>query len=238
MGWVLGGLVPGSVRYRETGGGGSLLPLSADPYHAVGAESANRRGEFAVARDCARRALAELGLPDATVPRGEDGAPCWPDGFVGSITHCAGYRAAAVARRSEIAALGIDAEPLGRMSPRVLARIALPAERTMLDRLPTDSADGPQRWGRWLFTAKEAVYKAWYPLTGAWLGFHDVLVDVDATTERFTAYLPEPSITVDGRPVDRFHGRYAFTAELVVSAIAVPATDPPSGGGSEPHSAH
>lgn len=220
---MLGGLLPDAARCREEFGDGADHRRPGQQRHA--AVAANRRREFGAARECARRALAALGRPAATVPRGVDGAPCWPDGVVGSITHCAGYRAAAVAERTEIAALGIDAEPHRSLSARALDRIALPAEREMLDVLATGPGGGTVPWALLLFSAKESVYKAWYPLTGAWLGFHDVRVDIDVTRTRFTAHLPPPGITVDGRRVDLFHGRYTRTGTLLATAVAVPATE-------------
>jgi 4'-phosphopantetheinyl transferase EntD len=57
-----------------------------------------RRQEFTTARHCARTALATLGAPPAPILPGEMGAPTWPPGYVGTMTHCAGYRAAAIAR--------------------------------------------------------------------------------------------------------------------------------------------
>ncbi|MGW7821409.1 4'-phosphopantetheinyl transferase family protein [Streptomyces puniciscabiei] len=59
-----------------------------------------RRREFATARVCARRALQALGLPPAPIPPGSNGAPQWPAGVVGSITHRRRYCAAAVALRA------------------------------------------------------------------------------------------------------------------------------------------
>ena len=47
-----------------------------------------RRREFATARACARAALAKLGVPAAPIVPGSRGAPQWPPGVVGSITHC------------------------------------------------------------------------------------------------------------------------------------------------------
>ena len=61
-----------------------------------------RRREFATGRHCARSALGALGVGPAPILPGQAGAPQWPSGIVGSITHCAGYRAAAVARASEV----------------------------------------------------------------------------------------------------------------------------------------
>ena len=69
-----------------------------------------RRREFAVGRMLARAALAAIGDPPSAIPTGNHREPVWPAGIVGSITHCAGYCAAAVARDAMVVALGIDAE--------------------------------------------------------------------------------------------------------------------------------
>ncbi len=123
-----------------------------------------RRREFAMGRMCARRALADLGLAPIAITRGTRGAPRWPHGVVGSITHCDGYRASAVAWAREFLSIGIDAEPTGALSERVRRRIALDHEHVWLRRL---AATNPTiSWDRLLFSAKESVYKAWYPLTG------------------------------------------------------------------------
>src|SRR5262245_10837885 len=73
----------------------------------------SRRREFVTARRCAREALARLGCSPIPIRSGLMGEPQWPAGFVGSITHTAGFRAAAVTPRSLLASLGIDAERNG-----------------------------------------------------------------------------------------------------------------------------
>src|SRR5215469_8800536 len=90
---------------------------------SLGDAAARRRAEFATARDCARRALRRLGAPDGAILRGSKREPVWPRGIVGSITHCAGYRAAAVARAAEILTVGIDAEPHEVIGDRVARRV-------------------------------------------------------------------------------------------------------------------
>ncbi|WP_406673162.1 4'-phosphopantetheinyl transferase superfamily protein [Nonomuraea sp. N2-4H] len=136
-----------------------------------------RRKEFAAARICARRALALLGRPPAPILSGSRGEPLWPDGIVGSITHCAGYRGAVAAVRSEVASIGIDAEPDGPLPDGVLDAVALPEESVLVrERAGQDGV----HWDRLLFCAKEAVYKTWYPLTGRWLGFEEARIDLVA----------------------------------------------------------
>ncbi|MFJ3514628.1 MULTISPECIES: 4'-phosphopantetheinyl transferase [unclassified Streptomyces] len=172
-----------------------------------------RRRQFATARACARRCLSELGRRPVALLPGPGGAPQWPSGVVGSITHCEGYRAAVAAPASSVAALGIDAEPAGPLPPGVLGLIACGAERAHLAGLA--AADASLPWERIFFSAKEAVYKAWYPATGIWLGFRDASVAL-SPAGTFTATLrpPVPS------PVDPvYEGRWLAGRGLVLTAV-------------------
>ncbi|HEY9437841.1 MAG TPA: phosphopantetheinyl transferase, partial [Streptomyces sp.] len=104
---------------------GTLYPEEA----ALVARSVDRRRhEFAAVRACARQAMAALGLPPAPVLRGHRGVPLWPAGTVGSMTHCDGYRAAALAYATDLQTIGIDAEPHNALPDGVLDAIALPRE--------------------------------------------------------------------------------------------------------------
>ncbi|WP_461038587.1 4'-phosphopantetheinyl transferase family protein [Streptomyces mayteni] len=184
-----------------------------------------RRREFATVRHCARAALAALGGPRVPLLPGERGAPGWPPGFVGSMTHCDGYRAAAVARRETVAGVGIDAEPNEPLrDPGVLEMISLPEERPVLRRLATVYPE--VCWERLLFSAKESVYKVWYPLTGKWLDFEEARLDFDPgrcpQAGTFTARLLVPGPVVDGVRHSEFTGRWLAEDGLLVTAIALP----------------
>jgi 4'-phosphopantetheinyl transferase EntD len=74
-----------------------LAPL-AEEEPLIARSVAKRRNEFITVRYCARIALGELGFPAVPILKGEKGEPCWPDGVVGSLTHCAGFRGAVVGR--------------------------------------------------------------------------------------------------------------------------------------------
>ncbi|MDP9870147.1 MULTISPECIES: 4'-phosphopantetheinyl transferase family protein [Streptosporangium] len=174
-----------------------------------------RRREFTTARHCARQALSRLGLPPAPIPADGDGAPMWPDGVAGAITHCAGYRAAAVSLKA--VAVGIDAEPHGPLPPGVLQAIALDRERDALERL-----GGPVHWDRLLFSAKESVYKAWFPLARRWLDFEEALVAFEPSGT-FTARLLVPGPLVAGRRLTGFTGRWLVADGLAVTAVTLPA---------------
>jgi 4'-phosphopantetheinyl transferase EntD len=190
-----------------------------------------RQREFGTARWCARVALGKLGLPPAPILPGPRGAPSWPAGVVGSMTHCAGYRGAAVAHARDIASIGIDAEPHGPLPDGVCGAIARPEEADALAALAA-RADGVC-WDRLLFCAKESVYKAWFPLTGRWLGFGEASVTFDPAGHAFTARLLVPGPEVDGQQLAEFAGRWLVRGGLVLVSVAVPATE-----GSTRHASH
>lgn len=190
---------------------------------ALGRSVEKRRREFTTARLCARRALAQLGQPEVAIPRGLHGEPQWPAGLVGSITHCAGYRAAAVAHATQVAALGIDAEPNDVLPKGVLEVIATAEERARLHALAR--ADSRVRWDRLLFSAKEAIYKAWFPVTRRFLGFQDAIVVIDPVGARFSARLLVPGLVLAGRRLRDLPGRWLVRDGLVLTAIVLPAAD-------------
>jgi 4'-phosphopantetheinyl transferase EntD len=178
-----------------------------------------RRREFTTARACARAALEKLGVPPVPIPSGERGEPQWPAGVVGSITHCGGYRACAVAHASQIVTLGIDAEPNAPLPEGLVGDIARTEELPLLRRLEQER---PQvHWDRLLFSAKEAVYKAWFPLTERWLGFEDAMVAIDPREGTFTARLLVSGPSVEGRTLTGFSGGWTVNDGIVMTAIAV-----------------
>ena len=144
---------------------------------------AKRRNEFIAVRYCARLALGELGVPPAPILKGDKGEPCWPDGVVGSLTHCDGYRGAVVGRH-ERGAVGGYRRRTARRATQGRARRDQPARRAHEHR----RAARGLHWDRILFCAKEATYKAWFPLTQRWLGFEDahITFDVDASGDTGT----------------------------------------------------
>jgi 4'-phosphopantetheinyl transferase EntD len=215
-------ILPGPVAAVEAFDDDPAAELFPQELATVARATESRRREFATGRACARAALARLGHPAVAVPRGPRGDPVWPEGVVGSITHCAGYRAAAVARAEDVLSLGIDAEPDEALpDPGMLELIALAEERARLGQL---AAMRPgTSWDRLLFSAKESVYKAWFPLARRWLGFESAHVSIDQDQGAFTARLLVPAPPVGGAPLTRLHGRWLADQGLLVTAVVVPA---------------
>ena len=179
---------------------------------------AERRREFGTVRYCARRALRQIGVRAVPVLPDADGVPQWPAGVVGSLTHCAGYRAAAVARSSELRGVGIDAEPHAAMPPEALDLIRRDEERAQ--QLALEDTDPSLHWDRILFCAKEAVYKAWFPLTRRWLDFGDVSTTLRPDGTFWTRLCVRGS-RVAGLDLDVFGGRWMVGRGLVLAATSV-----------------
>jgi 4'-phosphopantetheinyl transferase EntD len=144
----------------------ALLPEETPAFE--GSVVAARRASGA-ARLVARNLLKHLGYPECPIKRGSARAPTWPEGIRGSLAHDSDYAVAAICRAQDFRALGIDVEPAELLPPELVDLVATPRERAHLD------ADG--FGGRMLFVAKEAVYKAVYPLDRMFLDHHDVEID-------------------------------------------------------------
>lgn len=196
-----------------------LAPLPEEE-PLVAKSVAKRRNEFITVRYCARIALGELGLPPAPILKGDKGEPCWPDGVVGSLTHCTGYRGAVVGRSAVVRSVGIDAEPHDVLPNGVLDAISLPAER---NEIPQAMPDG-LHWDRILFCAKEATYKAWFPLTKRWLGFEDAHISFEADGPAGGTFVSQILIdpeALSGPPLTALRGRWSVDRGLVLTAIVL-----------------
>jgi len=194
--------------------GAALLPEEA---RLVARAVSRRRREFAAGRACARAALGRLGFPPVPLLPGPDRAPLWPEAAVGSITHCPGYCAAAVARRETVRSLGIDAELNQPLPDGVAELVCTDSELAWARR----TARRGTSWEALIFSAKESVYKAWQPLTGEWLGYLDAELTLDPGRGAFEARLLRPAHPVLGKDLSSFPGRFAVTPTHVLTAVTL-----------------
>jgi 4'-phosphopantetheinyl transferase EntD len=222
---VLERLLPAVVACAETREDLLETELFAVERTSLGRAVPKRRREFATGRACARRALGQLGAPVVGIAAGARGEPRWPSGVVGSITHCDGLRAAAVAWSSAVAGVGIDAEPDAPLPDGVLDEVAHGGELELVAGGPAAGVDV----GRLLFSAKEAIYKAWYPLTERWLGFEDVELSLDLAAGTFCAALLVDGPVVGGAELRELRGRWTVEDGVIGTAVVVPAAMGPVG---------
>lgn len=161
--------LPGVVIGHRLIAPGDEDALRAEEVRGISESVVERRRASGAARIVARELLQRLGHADCQLPRAASGAPVWPAGVIGSLAHDRRVAVAAVADRRRIDALGIDIEPAESLPMDLLDIIATPDERPRLGENPI--------YGRLLFAAKEAVYKAVYPLDRKFLEHHDVQID-------------------------------------------------------------
>lgn len=156
----------------------SVDPRTCDPALADPGESASVRGapaqrrrEHAAGRAAARMALECLGVPAAPLLGLPDGAPLWPAGTRGSISHKPELCLAVVGRAESIFGLGVDVEVNRPLPGAVLSAVLTTAERAGPAGIDVHEA-------RLVFSAKEAYYK-WYASVGMQgnPGFHDIEVE-------------------------------------------------------------
>jgi 4'-phosphopantetheinyl transferase EntD len=216
---VIDQILPDWVAVAESSQDGFEDELYPEERELIVNAVAKRREEFATVRSCARRAMRQLGIEAAPVLPGERGAPQWPAGVVGSMTHCAGYRAAVLASDRQALSIGVDAEPHEPLPHGVIELVALADERAQLAEL--GRLHQHVHWDRLLFTMKESVYKAWFPLTKRWLDFHQARLRIDPARRRFVAELLVPGPLVSGGELTAFAGRYLIQAGLTMSAIVL-----------------
>ena len=176
-----------------------------------------RWATFRGGRACARAALVELGVPPAAIPAGVSGAPIWPEGCVGSISHTDEVAAAVVARSPPVCGVGLDIEGGDPLDNATMVRLVCRPEELV----PGCDFAHPSslRRGKLVFVVKEAVYKLYRPLTGCFLDFHDLRVTLEESAGIFCAELVDPRLPkVAGNQV--LAGRYIQDAGFV-TALAV-----------------
>jgi 4'-phosphopantetheinyl transferase EntD len=126
--------------------------------------------EFALGREAARLALRQIGFESGpAVLRGSGGEPLWPIGVAGSISHCYPWSVAVVGQHSNDLAVGIDLESVDRLREIDISNLIC--------------SDKELQWVQegeirerllMVFSAKEAVYKAFYPIYQRYIDFKEV----------------------------------------------------------------
>ncbi|GAA3756283.1 4'-phosphopantetheinyl transferase family protein [Streptomyces tremellae] len=221
-------LLPAAVTAYDTFADASGDVLFPEEQAVVARAVDKRRREFTTVRELARTAMAELGVAPAPLLPDRRGAPRWPEGLVGSMTHCDGYRAVAVARAADIHAVGIDAEPNLPLPEGVLDAVTVPAERARIAEL---GASHPEvAWDRLVFSLKETIFKAWFPRTRYELDFSEAEVTpvpegAGAGTFGFALALEREG--PDPRWLSAARGRWTTGDGVLVTALAVPRTTLP-----------
>lgn len=211
LGFALSDLLPADVECSV-----GLIPKTPRFEFSVEADCLSTAGdyrkcEFAAGRDCARSALAQLGFERKPIMPDEYGVPRWPDGALGSISHSRGYCAAIAARSAAYRTLGLDLEKTNRLSPSAMKRTVHADEESYVQ--------DQQKRASLIFCAKEAFFKAQFPIWHTHANFHDLVFAVDESEGRLTvrdigARFPDEL----RRLAEKIEFRFSYFEDFVVSA--------------------
>ncbi|MCK6371914.1 MAG: 4'-phosphopantetheinyl transferase superfamily protein [Gammaproteobacteria bacterium] len=212
---VLDALFPSGATTAMLAAGGVVTAPAPEELAFTKGFQGKRLAEFGLGRASARCALQRLGQPAVGIPVGRNREPLWPPGIVGSITHADNCAAAVVGLKPTFTALGLDLEPAEPLEASLWERISRPAE---LQRLG-GALVTPGLGVRLIFSAKESVYKALWPLTKQFLDFHDLQTWFDAESGCF-------SVTFSGKTGDAdeftgLEGRFLLADGLIATGVSL-----------------
>lgn len=186
------------------------------PGESPGGAAEGRLREYAHGRTNARAAMAELGIISVAIPMLPDRAPDWPAGIAGSITHCATVCVAAIARTNPLRGIGLDVEPDAPLAADLWEPILLAQER---DWLATQPQPDRGHLALLIFSAKEAAYKAQYPLSKTLFGFETLHIALTPQDQSFTAeFRHAVPYFAKGTCL---HGRYSRAENHLITAVTI-----------------
>jgi 4'-phosphopantetheinyl transferase EntD len=198
-------------------------PLTPNELASAGSVSAKRLLELQCGRFYAKQALSAFGVSDVDLSIGRNRAPIWPDQVIGSITHIqrgsSGYCAAAVARRDEVSALGIDMEYDSGLTALAWPRFLSEAELREISALPAPDREA-EVLTRWCI--KESIIKA----TGQVLEPISINTLSDLKTKSFSANFS--AVQFGEGKTNSWKGRIRRLNGLILAAVAITSAEPGS----------
>jgi 4'-phosphopantetheinyl transferase EntD len=170
---------------------GEIEPLWGDEWRLIAAAAPIRRRSFAAGRAAARRALTRLGEAKSAIPARAEGDPLWPPGVVGAITHTHTWALAAAARRKALSCVGLDLEGDDPLDADLIDLVCRPDEGGPLPELTARGIDAPKL----RFVAKEAAYKAVFPVDRRFIDFRSARVAFNPSCNRFSVEVVGSAVT-------------------------------------------
>ncbi|MFI5157214.1 MAG: 4'-phosphopantetheinyl transferase [Sphingobacteriales bacterium] len=169
--------------------------LSLREYKYIESAIEKRKTEFSTGRFCAKKALENIGLFEKEILVGTNREPLWPEGILGSISHCDNFTGAVVGCTDKIVSIGIDIENIGGIKSNVWDVIYTTSEQQFLTNTPTNKVD---LFSTLIFSFKESLYKFQYPITGIYLDFKDVEITFERS--EFSFNIINKSVDVKSLP--------------------------------------
>ena len=186
----------------------AILPTPVSPL---------RERQFVWGRLAAQQCLRELGFEGSPVKKGEHREPLWPEGIVGSISHTNTRGGAACAHLRDFRTLGYDLQEVREISSNVLLRIASEGERCWIEEREEDA----KFRANLLFSVKESIYKALFPLCRKYIGFAEAeVLSVSADGEIVVAI--SSALARECSTGERLSLRYSFGDGTISTLLTIP----------------
>lgn len=168
--------------------------LTRDEYKIIQNASDKRKREFSTGRVCAKKALAALNMNNVSILTGSNREPLWPEGMIGSISHCKDQCGAIVGYTGKIKSIGFDVETIKTLKNDIRRLVCTEKEKQWLKKNSDNSNDNHLLL---LFSLKEAIYKCIYPAEQIRLGFKDVSIIPDLTKNIADIEFHRPGVNPD-----------------------------------------
>jgi len=152
-----------------------------------------RQAEFVAGRLCVNQCFDQFSV--SSIPkilRGHRGCPVWPSPFKGSISHTNGTAVAVVTQASTISSIGIDIEKtLNETATKEVGNLVLTTTDQRHYINCQKSKMSLEQYTTYLFSAKEAVYKALFPLVQHFFDFS--AVSLHSINGQYMTFLTNPN---------------------------------------------
>jgi enterobactin synthetase component D len=178
----------------------------------------SRRAEYLAGRVLAKATLSCLGMTEVNVSSGNDRAPIWPIGAIGTISHSHG-RCAVLASTDQNVRVGIDVERLAEGDARaaILNTCVSKEERRLIN---GQKAYSLSQVVTLVFSAKETLYKMLYPMVRAYFGFEAATIREEPTGTSLGLYLTQ-DLQGGLRSGSAFDIQFEFGADYVLTWASV-----------------
>ena len=181
--------------------------------------SVSRKEHYRSGRICAGEVLSKLGTRGQPVLRDpQTREPLWPEGISGAITHSGKWAAAAAGKTSDVLGIGIDLEDLERqVDSRISRHVCIPEEQKWLQECGEDFLEQNLKI---IFSAKESIFKAFFPYTRTYLHFHDARILMEQTF--FQNSKPDSlSVKEKNSKPEKFEFVYLLLNDKVISQTGI-----------------
>lgn len=177
--------------------------------------SLKRQIDFCKGRYCAHQALEKLGRSGFAILRDPHGAPIWPVGITGSISHSGDMAAAVVVEETEILAIGLDLQIRNQILPHSVLTTFFHSDEIENYLNLTESYS--ELFSYAVFSAKESIFKCYYMIDRSFLNLHEISVTLDWCSGTFRTRITGEHGSNLRMFCDQLIGRFGFTENYIFS---------------------